>query len=349
MAFDFSKIVEAETKKQEQAEKSSSNLGYKTVYPFAPGRLEFKFIGNEPSGMLYRELVFHEYWADNKKQKVPCLHEMYGLDCPVCEMVHNVQTSLDDKTVWSKYGAKRQGIMFAKLLNFSPDNYFGDTKNSPKSGDIVIFQFPKSVIAEIRNLIVEFGDECNTIFTENTTRNVTLRVTDKNGSFKDYTFTVKNNSTTLCVDDNGNPDDKAFMEFMTNMPNLKDVKFPSEPKDDYLKICNTIAEEMSLKYFGDEGAKNLFKNAAPMGVVNNTSISTPTTTVNDINPSMNQNDLDEINGNKTYGTVDNHMNNTVNTPNSNESVDPRGPRPSCFGDNQYDDKCANCPWDAECV
>ena len=146
MAFDFNKIIAEETKRQEDVARSGSGnggIGFKTVYPYANGRLEFKFIGNEPSNSLYRELVFHEYWKNKKKQKVPCLQKMYGMECPICKAVENVQDTFGADDIFRKYGFKKQGIMFAKLLNFSPDNYFGDTRNPPKPGEIVLFMFPK--------------------------------------------------------------------------------------------------------------------------------------------------------------------------------------------------------------
>ena len=184
MAFNFTDIIAAETKKQEEAARGSSGggIGFKTVYPFANGRLEFRLIGNEPSGLLYRELVFHEYWSDNKKQKVPCLRHMYNMDCPICNAVDNVQATLDDKDIFGKYGFKKQGIMFAKLISVNPDNYFGDTRNPAKPGDIVLFMFPKSVINELRNLIVEYSEDLENIFANNTARTVTLKVgTQANG------------------------------------------------------------------------------------------------------------------------------------------------------------------------
>lgn len=356
MAFNFSAIIAAETKRQEEAEKNGSGngggTGFKTVYPFSNGRLEFKFIGNEPSGMLYRELAFHEYFADNKKQKIPCLHEMYGMECPICNNVKYIADTTGMNEVFSKYGIKRQGIMFAKLLSFSPDNYFGDNKNPPKVGDIVTFMFPKSVINEISNLIVEFGDECDSLFTNNETRNVTLKVGTQANGFPEYTFYVKNNTSVLCVDENGNPDEAAFNEFMAKMPNLKDVKFPSSPTEDMTKIHRTLIEEMNNKYLGGaSAASDAFKNAAPMG--SSVPTSTPTSVANPA-PAVNVPPVSTSTPVPPASTeVQAPVNPTpVSTPPVNNNVaseDPRGPRPACYGDNRYDEQCANCPWDAECV
>ena len=66
MAFDFTKLIQDEQKKQEETSSRSGGVGFKTVYPYNNGRLELKLIGNEPSGLLYREVMFHQYYSDGK-------------------------------------------------------------------------------------------------------------------------------------------------------------------------------------------------------------------------------------------------------------------------------------------
>ena len=358
MAFNFTDIIAAETKKQEEAARSSSGggIGFKTVYPFANGRLEFRLIGNEPSGLLYRELVFHEYWADNKKQKVPCLRHMYNMDCPICNAVDNVQGTLDDKDVFGKYGFKKQGIMFAKLISVSPDNYFGDTRNPAKPGDIVLFMFPKSVINELRNLIVEYSEDLDNIFAQNTARTVTLKVGTQANGFPEYSFYVKGSNDVLCVDANGAPDQAAFNEFMMKLPNLKEVKFPSSPDENIANVHRTIVEEINRRYFGDMVGTSM---PAPTQMA-----STSTGDVTNINQTpMNntpiQNPMSEnvatINLSTANSTIPGNnsvQENTTVTPATTVATgteDPRGQRPPCFGNNEYNDKCAACPWDNECV
>lgn len=338
MAFDFSKLIADEQKKQEEQTNKSGGIGFKTVYPFNNGRLEFKFIGNEPSGLLYREVTFHQYYADGKKNKVPCLHSMYGMDCPICNAVSNVQNKLGDDKVFGTYGFKKQGFMFAKLLNYSPDNYFGDTKNPPKPNDIVIFMFPKSVINELRNLIIEFQDDLDAIFTNNTTRNVSLKVTTGANGFPEYNFYVKNTSSTLCIDSNGQPDQKAFNEFMAKMPDLRTIKYPDKPDEDIMKIHRTIVEEINTKYFGlptnDIPMNEPYSMVANTGDVLNTNY---TQTINDTNV------VNDISSSSINNNVNNDSQENVTSEESKVS------RPSCFGNNQYDEKCAQCPFDAECI
>ena len=352
MAFNFSDIIAAETKKQEELQNSSGgNVGFKTLYPFNTGRLEFKFIGNEPSGLLYREVYFHEYFDGGNKKKVPCMHHMYGEACPVCDAINRVQEVYDDKNVFSKYGYKKQGIMFAKLISHEPENYFGDSKNPPKPGETVLFMFPKSMIKELSNLIVEYRDELDEVFTNNATRLVSVKIGKGANGFPEYTFFVKNKTIVLCENENGDPDENAFGEYMRNMPNLKEVRFPSSPTENDYKICRTIAEEITNKYFGNVSTES---PQSMMSAVHNDTdtvkpvesiINSPNTMVN-TEPSKVEVPVVQV--------VETPIAQVQTTPQSAESInvetsDPRGPRPACYGDNKYDEKCANCPWDSECV
>lgn len=372
MAFNFADIIDAETKKAEAAATTGGNgggLGFKTVYPFSNGRLEFKFIGNEPSGTLYRELTFHEYWSDKDKQTTPCLYHMYGLDCPICNAVSNIQNTLDDRNVFGKYGFKKRGIMFAKLVNFAPENYFGDTRNPPKAGDVVLFMFPKSVISELRNLIIEFQDELENIFIKNESRVVTLKIATQANGFPQYTFYVKGNSVPLCIDTAGNPDEVAYMEYMKNMPNLNEVRYPSTPNEDMMNIHRTVVEEINRSYFGDmvgttmpnptQMASNPTPTETPTYNVNTTPVNSmpvqnapkietpvapsvaPTPTINTTpvaNTSTVTNTVPEV----PIDAPDEARDISVLNTNKPE-------RPPCFGNNEYNDKCAACPWDNECV
>lgn len=349
MAFNFSDIIAAETKKQEELQNNGGgNVGFKTLYPFNTGRLEFKFIGNEPSGLLYREVYFHEYFDSGNKKKVPCMNHMYGEACPVCDAINRVQDIYDDKNVFSKYGYKKQGIMFAKLISHEPENYFGDSKNPPKPGEIVLFMFPKSVIKELSNLIIEYRDELDDVFTNNATRLVSVKIGKGANGFPEYTFFVKNKTVTLCENENGDPDDIAFNEYMKNLPNLKEVRFPSSPNENDYKICRTIAEEITNKYFGNTPTESpqsmmsaVHNDVESVKPVENI-VNSPNTTVNieqsKIEPSVVQ----------PVETTVQIASQPVESTNV-ELADPRGPRPTCYGDNKYDEKCANCPWDSECV
>ena len=382
--FDFSKIIAQEQEKQEAAMASGGNSAntspYPTLYPFGVGKFDLKFIGNEPSGMLYREIYYHQRKVNNNTFKIPCLKRMYGIDCPVCNQVQKVQDMFDDKNVYRKYGAVTRGIMFAQLISFEPANYFGDNHNHPKPGDIVLFMFPKSVITQLTNLIVEFGDELDSLFTNNTTRLITLKITMGNNGFPDYVFYTKNTNVTLCVDGAGNPDDNAFNEFMANMPDLREMKFGSEPTEQDLKSINAIVEEMNALYFSGVAPSIMFNpvnsgnvdNVSPaqvntnntqpninMGVNITPAVSNASTTPVTTSPTpVAQSKPVETNTvpeNEKVETVPAPTNSATtstpvnNTQTSQPTGSPEGNRPPCFGDNKYDDKCAACPWDSQCV
>lgn len=377
MAFDFTKIIAEETKKQEanaQASSGGNSFGFNTLYPFGNGRLELKLIGNEPSGLLYRELTFHEYYQGKNKMKVPCLHQMYGMDCPICNAVSNVQNQLDDQGVFRKYGYKKQGIMFARLLGFAPDNYFNDNKKPPKIGDVVLFMFPKSVINELRNLIIEFSDEIPDLFTNNITRQVTLKIGTQSNGFPEYSFYVKGNTTPLVVDAMGNPDEAGFATYMANMPNLNEVRFPSKPDENIMNIHRTLVEQINNEYFGTP-VNQPMPNPQPMNY-NTTSqpnIQPPVYTGTPLpNPTKVTNTQTSVQPNVNVAPVQENVQSTPVTPasvgeapdlpavdsapkfeepveNTEATTDPRGPRPSCFGNNCYNEECSKCPWDPECI
>lgn len=343
MAFDFSKIIAEETKKQEMSEQkqSGSSSFFKTLYPFDTGRLELKLIANEPSGLIYREIIFHTYYVDGKKQTVPCLNSMYGIDCPICNAISKVNNELNIDDAYKKFGYKKRGIMFAKLLGMTPDNYFQDeNKNTPRIGDIVLFMFPKSCMDELRNnVILEYQDVLDEIFSNNTTRNVSLKIVKQANGFPGYTFFVKNTESTLCENDNGEPDDMAFNEYMKNMPDLRTMKYPAEPTDEIYNTCRAVAEEINRTYFGTVSKEDI-KPAAP--IANNSStISEPINNseklAKDIpDPIVTNEDLPF--------NLSEEVNNSKNTEDKSTSS-----RPKCFGNNKYDEECEKCPWDPQCV
>jgi hypothetical protein len=318
---------------------------------------------------------------------------MYNMDCPICNAVDNVQATLDDKDIFGKYGFKKQGIMFAKLISINPDNYFGDTRNPAKAGDIVLFMFPKSVIGELRNLIVEYSEDLENIFANNTARTVTLKIGTQANGFPEYSFYVKGSNDTLCIDVNGTPDQNAFNEFMIKLPNLKEVKFPSSPDENIANVHRTVVEEINRRYFGDmvgtpmpaptqmggnvvqntfvppaNNIDNFMPQAQTVTVDSTTTppVSTPvpntavppvsqtTATVQPVIPSVPVNPVSVVETPVASNTIPVQeaagVANVAPTPTNNIGTeDPRGQRPACFGNNEYNDKCAACPWDNECV
>jgi len=264
------------------------------------------------------------------------------MDCPICNAIENVQNTLDDKNVFRTYGFKKRGIMFAKLIGYSPDNYFGDGNNTPKSGDIVLFMFPKSVINELSKLIVEFQDEIETLFVNNTTRNITLKVGTQANGFPEYTFYPKGTSSTLCVTESGEPDESAFNEFMSKMPDLREVKFASKPTDEYVKIQKTIVEAINNQYFGNVDVTKAHMQAAPMSVPNPVQ-NQPQQTVNT------SSSVDLLASTVTPEQINLSVTEDLSNIDAVSTSKPLGERPPCYGDNKYNEECAACPWDSECV
>ena len=349
MAFDFTKIINDEMKKAEQAENASNSggSGLKTLYPFNNGRFELKLIGDEKSNSIYRELTFHEQLTQNGKIRVPCLHAMYGEKCPICEMVQKVQDVLDDKNVFSKYGYKKRGIMFAKLINIEPNDYFKDNKNPPKPGEVVIFMFPKSLIANLRETILEYSDNLEKLCAANESNVVTLKVTTGANGFSQYNLYVKNTTDVMFKDEAGNPDNAAYNDFLNNLPSLNDLKFPTAPTEEHLKTIRAIVEEMNNTYFGGQ----VDVNVKPMVNTNTTTINTVAkeTTMNN-NTQMSSVSSDPVKENvSSTNNINTNLNvNTASVPSENNNLSEDTP-PACFNNNKYDEECAKCPWESKCI
>lgn len=373
MGFDFTKIIAEETQKQQEIEQNSSGgNGFKTVYPFNNGRLEMRFLGNEASGLLYRELTFHTYYKDNKKQTVPCLKHMYGMECPICNAVNKVQEILNDQKVFGTYGIKKRGIMFAKLAGYTPDNYFADNQNPPKIGETVLFMFPKSAMNALRTTIIEYQDEIENIFASNTARTVSLRISTGANGFPEYSFHVKGNQTPIIInDETGYADDAAFSEFMANLPDLREIKYPMQPDENIYKVHRAIAEEIDMKYFGSPSNRPVEPAArvsdsipqtttvpqAPVQVASPTPVAPPPIQPNvapsptppvvestPATPTIQSNDSTNVEG------LPFNLNESAPAPQV-ENIAPANDNtpPPCYGNNEYNDKCRACPWDSTCI
>jgi len=314
--MDFTALINKELEKQEERNNSFSGSGFKTLYPFGTGRLEMRLIADEKSGLLYRELHTHVYYVDGKKQKVACLKKMYNESCPICDMVDKVQKDLDDKQVYGKYGVKTQGIAFAKLCGFAPPNYFTDNQNPPKIGEVVIFMFPKSVISALGEMIIDYQNTIEEIITANTGKTVILKIGKQANDFPSFAFLIQDGIATICENSNGEPDEKLYTTFKEELPSLNDMKLPAVPDEKVYTVINTIVEEMNRKYFGE-----IDKVIKPK--LNTIANNTPK--------------LDNVN-------VDEALDESEST----EVTTNEAEKPDCWGDNKYDEACANCPFDSTC-
>lgn len=382
MGFNFSNIIAEETKRAEEGSGGQGN-GYSTVYPFNPGKIEFRPIGNEVSGLLYRELFRHEFMSNGRKQKVPCLNRNYGADCPVCNMVQKVQDTFNDKFVFGKYGVKRRGVLYAKLVNIEPSNYFAETQNAPKIGDIFMLMLPKSAMDELSKLNREFSDSIEELYTFNTSRVMSLTISIGNNGFKNYNFYVKNYNHTICESGPNTPDDARFAELMKSLPDLREYAYSAKgPSDNDVTTLNVIVEQMNREYFaggiqqpqvtqmGTQPYTTPAYNQAPQytqpvgspttqqgmntvpgnysnnaGAQNATmpNVTQPATPVNNVPPVTHEPVQPQPSVTQPVSTPVPVQESTTTMP-GNEPE-----RPECFGNNQYNATCAACPWESECV
>ena len=111
-----------------------------------------------------------------------------------------------------------------------------------------------------------------------------------------------------------------------------------------MKIHRAIVEEINNKYFGITTSTPPMNDPQPM--VSNTGNTPATPPVQNINVSNTPETINTSLVNNANVTSQPEVNNVQENV-MNE--DPRGPRPDCFGNNEYNEKCSQCPWDAECV
>ena len=246
--FDFAQLAQDEKAKQQSSNSNGGgeSLGYKVVYPFENGRLEFKFIANEKSNSIYREIHQHEFFENGRKRKVPCLNKHYGVDCPICNAVRTVQDFLgrdsnEAKGVFRNYGYKTRGIAFAKLVGHEPDNYFTRNSNNtnnnmiPVAGEIVLYMCPKSALSKLSDIITEYDTSVlEELFGKNTGK--------QSNGFPAYDYFLTENKYTVC------DDETAFANLSATLPDLNDVKVPKEMTDDMLVLARTVSESIYQKY-----------------------------------------------------------------------------------------------------
>ena len=105
-----------------------------------------------------------------------------------------------------------------------------------------------------------------------------------------------------------------------------------------------VVEEINNKYFGIITSVPPMYDPQPM--VSNTGSAPATPPVQNVNVSNTSETINTSSANNVNVTSQPDVNNVQENA---VSEDPRGVRPPCFGNNEYNEKCAQCPWDAECV
>ena len=359
--INYKDIIAKEIKKQEETQSNSNNSGLKVFYPFTKGIVSFKFLPNESNSSIYRTIYEHKCdIGQGKSLRVPCLEQMYGVECPVCNMVRRIQKDYDDKFVFGKYGYKTRGIMYAKFVgveNPTYEEYFKGNKNAPQPGETILFMFPKACINELSNLMTELGSdesEFNYVFVNNTSRIVNLRIGEGANGFPEYRFNTTMKMYTAFKNDNDEPDNETYEKFIKELQGLDTIKYPAtidssenqKSQQHFVKIL----EEMSRKYYPNNAfdANTVSQKLGDVlkGNPNKYEDKHEAEDISNYEPPMEDelpwgNDSNDIQENVSKGE-----NEAPITDNS--EVDMTNP-PPCFGDNKYDEKCGACPFTDVCL
>lgn len=352
--FNFKDIIAKEIEKQE----SRSTGRYRTQYPYKNGEWQIRLIGNIPSGLIYRELFYHEYQDGKYRRKLPCLYKMYNEQCPICEEVRSLLDATGDDNIRRKYGYKTQGIMFAKLISCTPEDYFSSDatdNNYLKPGDIFLFQFPWTVTSEISNILIKGDYDPNEIFANNTGRIVRLTMSpqENNPQFVGHSLFVTNNYDTICKDENGNPDDEAFNKFMTELPDLSETRFSAKLNESDYKKAMVLQENIRREYINGVTINPIPTQSytgAPVNQMPPIQTNTPVTvTQPDVKITNNANNVDTnlsvpfsfsqiADDNKDEDKI-------IRIP----AVSLSDPQPECYNHCNYGDACKQCAYNRKCL
>ena len=373
--IDYKSIIAREMKKQEENQMSNNSSGFKTFYPFNEGIVSLKFLPNEGLSSIYRTIYVHKCDVGGRSIQVPCLEQMYGVECPICNMVKRIQTDYDDKFVFGKYGYKTRGIMYAKIVGIEKptyDEYFKGNNSAPELGETVIFMFPKACMNELSNLLTELGDESefNYVFVNNTTRIINLRIGKGANGFPEYRFTPTMKMYTAYTNDAGDPDNEIYEKYIKELPSLEGIKFPatidSPENSKSQQFFVKILEEMTRKYYpsnifdaektsknlGDilSGKKQTLNNDEDLNNYDNeSSYQEPYINDDDIPFDVDEPKQNETTVSSNFTQSNETITNSSNVSNVGEVNQEVEDLPDCFNNNQYDEKCNACPFTDKCL
>lgn len=350
-SFDLSKVRQLAQEeidaKNERSQGSSEGSKYPLVYPAQNGKLVVKLLFNIKSGTVQRKLVRH----NGEKEKIPCLQQMYGVECPICSSINQVeQTMGKEMGAWRKYGYKARGICYAQIIDHEATYFNGE--NEPKKGDIVLLMYPVSVYDDINRIILDAGEHLEELVAQNEGLPIVINRSLKGNGIPEYSTSVypygKKKSfedSSEVIDGNAviKTGDQKFEEVLNEIPNLNEsMGVPQYQEDSTIEKANALGETIIQEYMGSkvvnpsepqgtqfasEIPQNMFNNPQQSQVNEQTQaqVVTPSTTV----PVNNQVSETIVNGPVQSATIGNH--------------------PECFGKHKDNDKnCLMCPMEDDC-
>lgn len=226
---------------------------YKLLYPFEEGRYVVRIFYN-PKGKTVQKKILRHATNDNKV-KVPCL-SVYGEECPVCSAVKEAEEIVGkDVGVFRKYGYSTRGICYAQLIE-APEKVIAD--GNVKPGDIILFMYPKTVFAEINNILIESGEQLEDVISKNNGYTIIVK-TIKKGTKKEYSTQLSVAKATVCESD------EAFENLLNELPNITEQFVPEYPNDEIRQSAKALADTIRAEYLNTSVVD---PNSPPKPVVN---------------------------------------------------------------------------------
>lgn len=225
--------VLAQAAKVTQDSQSSSNNGYKVVYPQL-GELKVRLLYNNKSGVVLRKFERHQI----NNTKVVCLSN-YGAECPICKAIDNIQ-NVKGTDLW-KLKRTTRGIAYAEFVSA---NYRWDDPNAaPSPGEIIILMFPWSVYTDLNRLINSAGQQIYGLIASNV-----------GGVFKITRWVEKGQTKYRAEIDpfepshQTRPTDEEYQQLIMDLPSLNDQFVPNECNNEIIKAARTTAEDLTKEY-----------------------------------------------------------------------------------------------------
>lgn len=234
MSFDLSSVLEAA---KTAVEGTSSNSNYPTIIYPANGTIRARLLFNPKSNSVMR--LIHRHKLDSGK--VDCAAH-YGQDCPVCKQLETIR-AVKGLDLWT-LKSKTYGIAYAQFIDVSTGYDFGNRRNVPKRGDLIVLMFPWSVYSQISSCIQKAGENASQLLTDNESKPIIIERKLTNDRVE-YRVDVDTFSTFQSCESQA-----QFDKFLMDLPDLSDTITPKDMPEGLLTKLQLEADNLVARYLG---------------------------------------------------------------------------------------------------
>lgn len=360
-SFDLSKVrqlaQEEVDAKNERNQGNSEGNKYPLVYPAQNGKLVVKLLYNVKSGTVQRKIVRH----NGEKEKIPCLQQMYGVECPICVSINQVEQTLGKEMgAWRKYGYKARGICYAQIMDHEATYFNGE--GDPQKGDIVLLMYPVSVYDEINRIIIDSGEHLEQLVAQNEGLPIVINRSLKGNGIPEYSTSVypygkmkSFGDSTEVIDGKTviKTGDQKFEEVLNEIPNLNEAMgIPQYQDDTTIEKANALGETITQEYMGSkivnpsESQGTQFSSEVPQNMFGGQNVNPQQVAQDEANKQAQAQAVVQTTTTQSIPDSTNVVS-SVNEQVSNTVV--ATTRPACFGQHKDNEKnCLMCPMEDDC-